>query len=421
MQSDESPTESQSRLNKLVSDINLVCVVGTSDPRYLGPHSGAGFARVAFAAIERGSKSHHSGVRYGDAETVGVNSSDSRREHTGMRESFFGLSTSRERVQPAKWPSRRLANHLIGLYFCHANPQLPILHRVEFEAMVNEAYSTLSAERVLQERGGAGSAPVVGVGARELYMMNIVFAIGAGIFLEKDTGFRSSSGSSDDEMLGIKKNKTRNRESTPTDRGSEEDIVDSGDPISSPHAAKKPRLNSPGGDTTKQEPPSTIDGADEAEDVVANQESPEAYHAAALPHLEAFLSSGTKGGLQELQAVLLLAGYALIKPVPPGLWYIAGVAVRLAIDLGLHFEDSNASSVGGALDAHMDIEAERLKGEKEWNLDLRRRLWWCTYSIDRLVSICVGRPLGIQDEVVSTRVSFRIQFAASRFCSEKLD
>ncbi len=33
---------------------------------------------------------------------------------------------------------------------------------------------------------------------------------------------------------------------------------------------------------------------------------------------------------------------------------------------------------------------------------MRRRLWWCTYSFDRLVSVCVGRPFGISDQVITT-------------------
>lgn len=42
------------------------------------------------------------------------------------------------------------------------------------------------------------------------------------------------------------------------------------------------------------------------------------------------------------------------------------------------------------------------KGRREWIRDLRRRLWWCVYSFDRLVSTCVGRPLGITDQVITT-------------------
>lgn len=33
---------------------------------------------------------------------------------------------------------------------------------------------------------------------------------------------------------------------------------------------------------------------------------------------------------------------------------------------------------------------------------MRRRLWWCTYSLDRLVSTCVGRPFGVSDQVITT-------------------
>lgn len=35
---------------------------------------------------------------------------------------------------------------------------------------------------------------------------------------------------------------------------------------------------------------------------------------------------------------------------------------------------------------------------------MRRRLWWCTYSFDRLVGTCVGRPFGISDQVITTEM-----------------
>lgn len=39
------------KLERLVSNIGMVSVQGTSDPRFLGSTSGISFARVAFAAI----------------------------------------------------------------------------------------------------------------------------------------------------------------------------------------------------------------------------------------------------------------------------------------------------------------------------------------------------------------------------------
>lgn len=55
----------------------------------------------------------------------------------------------------------------------------------------------------------------------------------------------------------------------------------------------------------------------------------------------------------------------------PGLWYITGVAVRLAVDLGLHYEDG--SELGESEDEHGDAAK---RGRRQWMQDLRRRLWW---------------------------------------------
>jgi hypothetical protein len=115
--------------------------------------------------------------------------------------------------------------------------------------------------------------------------------------------------------------------------------------------------------------------------------------------------------------VLLLAGFALLRPVAPGLWYIVGVAVRLGVDLGLHYEDGVGIDGSGSEDhaiGRADLKTEpsvnddtsstapgsantaridaKERGRRQWVRDLRRRLWWCVYSVDRLVSTCVGRP-----------------------------
>jgi hypothetical protein len=117
---------------------------------------------------------------------------------------------------------------------------------------------------------------------------------------------------------------------------------------------------------------------------------------------------GFGGGLEELQAVLLLAGFALLRPVAPGLWYITGVAMRLAVDLGLHYEDGKDIDAGlpnmngKSMTAEQERNWQTIKGRREWVRDFRRRLWWCAYSFDRLVCTCVGRPVGITDQVITT-------------------
>ncbi|KAL1625534.1 hypothetical protein SLS56_007281 [Neofusicoccum ribis] len=265
------------KINKMVSNIGMVSVQGASDPRFLGSTSGISFARVVFAAVKSsvsGASSEKGSVRAskplpGSAAANG----------TSMRDSFFGLHT-KPTIRQAPFPERELALKLVELYFEHANPQIPILHRGEFMSMFDRAIAADPKDRT----------------SRELYMLNIVFAIGAGIIM-----------------------------------GSSDATSESPDPDAN-NASQKPSQSPPPGKRRK---------------LASVQHQPEEYHASAIVHLESFLSSspsvdrpdGFGGGLEELQAVLLLAGFALLRPVAPGLWYITGVAVRLGVDLGLHYED----------------------------------------------------------------------------------
>ncbi|CAJ2513642.1 Uu.00g017610.m01.CDS01 [Anthostomella pinea] len=296
---------------------------GGNGQRYLGSTNGVSFARVVFAAVQSSVGDHRSssdkaGIRpYKPVAGNGAVSSG-----TSMRDSFFGLHT-RPTISPAEFPDKELACKLVELYFQHANPQIPVLHREDFMQMFELAYADEGRIR----------------GPKELYMLNMVFAIGGGIIMDAQTASSRTSGE------------------------------------------------------------------------LKTQSQPEEYHASAIIHLEACLSN-SGGGLEELQAVLLLANFALLRPVPPGLWYIVGVAVRLAVDLGLHYEDgkdvefdlgdsSSANRGGGEGERPREVH-QRERGRREYIRDLRRRLWWCTYAFDRLVSTCVGRPFGVSDQVITT-------------------
>lgn len=334
----EKRQEDTQNINKLVSNIGMVSVQGASDPQHPTSTSGISFAKVVFAAVKSSVSSNQ------NSERDGVRPSNLASSGGTMRDSCFGLQ-SKPTVRQATFPDRPLGEKLVNLYFEHANPQIPILHRLEFLELFERAYSSETPQKT----------------SRELYILNIVFAIGAGIIFD----------SSDLDTTSTQDSQT-GRETS---------------------AAKRAKLSS-------------------------LQHQPEEYHAAAIVHLESFMGSATDGpeglggGLEELQAVLLLAGFALLRPVAPGLWYIAGVAVRLAVDLGLHFEDGNGiETSGGAVpslsedgvmeQAPSPVDVREI-GRREWVRDLRRRLWWCVYSFDRLVSTCVGRPFGITDQVITT-------------------
>ena len=109
------------------------------------------------------------------------------------------------------------------------------------------------------------------------------------------------------------------------------------------------------------------------------------------PHLKYFDSPsiyGLKGDYSTLLVFVLdKFADANCNHVAPGLWYITGVAVRLAVDLGLHYEDgSEAEQLKEEQPSNKTkITQNEEKGRREWIQDLRRRLWWCVYSFDRLV------------------------------------
>jgi hypothetical protein len=79
-----------------------------------------------------------------------------------------------------------------------------------------------------------------------------------------------------------------------------------------------------------------------------------------------------------IQALILLCGHPTYSTTSYRNWILAGMAVRMAQDLGLHrtFTSVEVS----------DEFRER-----------RKRLWYCVYCVDRWVCAVMGRPLAIAD------------------------
>lgn len=119
-----------------------------------------------------------------------------------------------------------------------------------------------------------------------------------------------------------------------------------------------------------------------------NDNLPERYHASAMIHMDALFNSisYTNNRLDGLKGILLLALYSIMRPAAPGVWYVLGAALRLAIDLGLHQENTQ--------------RAERTLDPL--TIDERRRLWWSTYALDRQLGLYLGRPFGVADDAVRT-------------------
>ncbi|KAH7360811.1 fungal-specific transcription factor domain-containing protein [Rhexocercosporidium sp. MPI-PUGE-AT-0058] len=102
----------------------------------------------------------------------------------------------------------------------------------------------------------------------------------------------------------------------------------------------------------------------------------------------------SKSDIDTLRTILLLSQFVALCPSRGSLWHLTGTALRLCIDIGLHWE-TEEQAVG--MDSNL--------------LNERRRLWYSTYQFDRLLCITLGRPFGIIDE--SARVPLPNPWMAS--------
>ncbi|KAL4893098.1 fungal-specific transcription factor domain-containing protein [Aspergillus ambiguus] len=80
-----------------------------------------------------------------------------------------------------------------------------------------------------------------------------------------------------------------------------------------------------------------------------------------------------------VQILNLISIYASHRPSDNKQWHIGGIAIRLAIELGLHRHNDN-----------WKFPAE--------DLELRRRVFWTTYAIEITLAFNLGRPASISFE-----------------------
>ena len=102
----------------------------------------------------------------------------------------------------------------------------------------------------------------------------------------------------------------------------------------------------------------------------------DSYYLAALPFLESTLSARNLGSLQSL---VLIAIYSLTTPTRTAALWIVGSATRLCQELRMTDEATvDRDETGEPLDA---VES-----------DLRRRLFWITFSMELGLAHSLGRP-----------------------------
>ncbi|KAF2838826.1 hypothetical protein M501DRAFT_836698 [Patellaria atrata CBS 101060] len=106
---------------------------------------------------------------------------------------------------------------------------------------------------------------------------------------------------------------------------------------------------------------------------------------AALEHSEAVLHPGFISGIQ---ATLLLVEYALLDPHHFDSWSLIGAASRAMVDLGMHQDPSRSSSITKS------------------KLELRRRVYWCVYALDRSTSLVQTRAFSFSDDSANVGIPF---------------
>ncbi|KAG0322729.1 hypothetical protein BGZ99_003167 [Dissophora globulifera] len=111
-----------------------------------------------------------------------------------------------------------------------------------------------------------------------------------------------------------------------------------------------------------------------SDDVAVKQESTKYFNRAKIILDETYHISK----ITTTQALMLMSHHQYATGNYSGGWLYSGMAIRIAVDLGLHRQD-----------VHTD--------EPEYK-EVRKRVWWALYISDRLGSGVLGRPMTLRDE-----------------------
>ncbi|GAA5980242.1 hypothetical protein JCM11641_005517 [Rhodosporidiobolus odoratus] len=111
---------------------------------------------------------------------------------------------------------------------------------------------------------------------------------------------------------------------------------------------------------------------------IPNLASPEAYYSKAMEHLETIVGLHD---LKNVQALMLMVMFSFRSPEAPSIWYLVGIIVRLCCSLGLHRK----------------IPPVQARRTSPYILQLRKRIFYTAYTLDRMMAMSLGRSVSIPD------------------------
>ncbi|KAJ4379790.1 hypothetical protein N0V86_004974 [Didymella sp. IMI 355093] len=127
------------------------------------------------------------------------------------------------------------------------------------------------------------------------------------------------------------------------------------------------------------------------------------HYSDAVGHVNAALENAEDvlhpGYLTSIQALVLFTVYAAMDPHHFDSWTLIGAASRAMIDLGIHQDPSR------------NVVVSKSK------LEVRRRVYWCVYAIDRSTSLVQTRSFSFSDEATHVAFPFHNNAISPRYSS----
>ncbi|KAK5019758.1 hypothetical protein LTR16_000264 [Cryomyces antarcticus] len=118
----------------------------------------------------------------------------------------------------------------------------------------------------------------------------------------------------------------------------------------------------------------------------------DAHYLDAVMHVTGALANAEQvlrpGSILSVQALLLLVEYSMLDPHHFDSWSLVGAASRAMVDLGLHQDPPRGTSMTKA------------------KLELRRRVYYCVYALDRSTSMVQSRAFSFSDDSANVKALF---------------
>ncbi|CAK7223177.1 hypothetical protein SBRCBS47491_005117 [Sporothrix bragantina] len=132
---------------------------------------------------------------------------------------------------------------------------------------------------------------------------------------------------------------------------------------------------------------------------------PHLYYAQALHYFQGIVQDRMETSVAVIQIVLLISIYSSFDQIGSSQWQLAGLAMRMAIEIGLHHEPRRPVPLSTAeLTPEQEVQ--------EQAQDRRRRVFWTAYVIDISLAYNLGRPPSIGEEHITVRLPRRTGEAA---------